>query len=95
MVSVTGGGGVDMTPPVISNCPEDIQQTIVNGQFVSVSWTEPTAVDESGGEVSVSGPGAPVGFFTFGVTTLSYIFTDAAGNTATCSFDIIIIGKLF
>lgn len=89
-----GGGGGDLTAPVISNCPANIQQNLPNGQFAAVSWTAPTAVDESG-DVTVVGPGVPSAFFAIGVTTISYIFTDAAGNEAICSFDIIITGKHF
>ncbi|XP_071819452.1 uncharacterized protein [Apostichopus japonicus] len=86
---LSGGGGGDLTAPVISNCPANIQQNLPNGQFAAVSWTAPTAVDESG-DVTVVGPGVPSAFFAIGVTTISYIFTDAAGNEAICSFDIII-----
>ena len=64
-------------------------------EFIKPSWTEPYAIDENGevltrrshfpstSKFSVSQPN----------TTVTYDFYDAAGNGASCSFNVIIESK--
>ncbi len=74
----------DTVDPVISGCPSDI--TLCGAQ--AVSWTAPTASDNC--EVTLTSTHEPGDLFDLGTTTVVYTATDAAGNTATCSFDVTI-----
>ena len=81
----------DTEAPVLVDCPSDITREIpVGSTAVSVSWTAPTATDNSLAnivpQVSPRGPGA----FNAGNTVITYTATDAAGNEATCSFRVIV-----
>ena len=56
----------------------------------SVTWLEPTATDNDGQTPRVFRTHVPGQSFAAGVHTVSYQFTDQSGNTAVCSFDIIV-----
>ncbi len=83
---------VDNTPPTIT-CPSNITVNATTGlctavvSFGAISATDncnaPTIVQTAG---PVSG-----GLFPVGVTTVSFRATDAAGNTASCSFTVTVI----
>ena len=78
----------DTTRPVITGCPEDVNLQIPSDTIatVSISWEEPTAMDDSGPVMS-SSTHQPGDEFDVGTsTTVTYTFTDDAGNFATCSF---------
>ncbi|MBX7240958.1 MAG: HYR domain-containing protein [Bacteroidia bacterium] len=77
----------DNTPPVIVNCPANIVQNAGPNCDAVVNWTAPSVTDNCPG-ASVSGSHTPGSVFSFGTTTVVYTATDAAGNTATCSFDV-------
>ena len=79
---------LDVINPVIENCPTDIIVSNDAGQCgAAVSWTPPTATDNSGAVNFVSNfeSGA---VFPLGTTEVTYTATDAAGNQVTCSFDV-------
>ncbi|MGC1391256.1 MAG: DUF2341 domain-containing protein, partial [Bacteroidales bacterium] len=80
----------DVTPPVISGCPGDIN--VNNGTGVcsaTVSWTEPTATDDCVGAMTYTTRNhAPGDVFPVGTTMVTYTFTDLASNTSTCSFNV-------
>lgn len=82
----------DSSPPIIMNCPDDIQEDIEIGTLtIIVTWTEPTAVDNSGQDSMVtrnSFPGMP---FAAGTREVVYIFSDSDNNEATCSFNVTVI----
>ena len=80
----------DLTKPVISNCPADINVSIsALGCNQVVSWTEPTATDNCS-ILSFAGTNSPGNIFPVGTTTVSYIATDASGNSSTCNFNVIV-----
>ncbi|XP_071839995.1 uncharacterized protein [Apostichopus japonicus] len=81
---------VDDEPPVITGCPEPISLTAVPGQTVmSITWTEPTATDNFGSQIIVMRSHNPGTQFTVDTSTIiTYTFSDAAGNEATCVFTI-------
>ncbi len=87
----------DTTPPTIQNCPGENTQSVANLQATTaVTWTPPTATDNITPDnlittVATHSPGATFGV---GATQVSYIFTDQAGNDATCSFNVIVSGKM-
>ena len=55
---------------------------------LGVTWQEPSATDNSGEEPSVSKSHEPGDAFPEGMTTVTYTFSDGAGNQAECSFII-------
>ena len=81
---------VDEINPVIENCPDNISATITSGTTVEVSWTAPTASDNSG-TVDLTSNYNPGDQFGVGTWTVVYTATDEAGNEATCSFEISVI----
>jgi hypothetical protein len=83
---------VDNLPPV-PTCPADITVNVDPGQCDAVvTFADPTATDNCPGTTFTQTGGLASGAaFPVGTTTNSYEFTDAAGNTATCSFTITVI----
>ena len=81
---------VDSTAPVISNCALSATYTVSVGTSSRiVTWTEPTATDNSGMMPAVTKSHQPFDSFRVGMTQVTYTFTDQAGNAASCSFTII------
>ncbi|XP_071824325.1 uncharacterized protein [Apostichopus japonicus] len=76
----------DNTPPVIQDCPDFISGILVFGETVSVAWPPITATDNSGQPPAVDRSHNSGDQFPFGVTNVIHTFTDAAGNSAVCSF---------
>ena len=76
--------------PVISGCPRD--KTVIyelGERGVLPSWLEPRATDNSGYSILNRKSGflyQPGFLLTEGSTTVSYVFSDASGNEAVCSF---------
>ena len=80
---------IDSTPPDIVGGPNSVMETIPLGSSSGVvNWTEPTATDNSGGEVAVVRSHKPGDTFPVGTTQVIYIFTDEAGNSASYSFPV-------
>src|SRR5206468_5782766 len=77
----------DTQTPVIV-CPADItQNTDLNACGATVNYTAPVGTDNCPGSSTVQTAGLASGsLFPVGVTTNTFVVTDAAGNTATCSF---------
>lgn len=74
--------------PVIAGCPSNITTGNDAGDCgANVSWNAPTATDNCPG-VTLTSTHNPGDAFPTGTTTVTYTATDAAGNTATCSFDV-------
>ena len=87
--TVTVTTGTDTTPPVIANCPNPIDIIIpVGTTSMTVSWTEPTATDNSGMTPTITQSHQPGTDFPVGTTQVTYTFTDMAGNQAQCSFTV-------
>ena len=63
----------------------------VNSNSASVTWTPPTASDNSG-QVTLTSTHAPGNTFTIGATQVTYTATDPYSNDVTESFDVIVIG---
>ena len=81
---------VDSPPPVIMGCPESVMESVPLGLSSGVvTWTEPTATDNIGGEVTVVKSHEPGDTFPVGVTQVMYTFIDQAGNSAVCAFFVI------
>jgi large repetitive protein len=95
---------VDNINPTIS-CPSNIINTVTAGACTrSVATTNPTFADNCSvtaltwsmtGATILTSPTLGVNYvgtqtFNVGITTVSYIVTDASGNTASCSFTVTI-----
>lgn len=83
---------IDIENPTIS-CPANITQDNDIGECGAlISYTSPAISDNCTGSVLTQTAGLNSGsLFPIGTTTNTFIVTDPAGNTASCSFDIIII----
>lgn len=90
-VSLTGA---EDNPPEVINCPENIAQVApVGAVTMSVTWEEPTAIDDNG-EVTTTTSGMPGDLFVVGVTaTVIYTFMDNAGQTSVCLFTVTVVGR--
>ena len=85
---------VDNIPPVIRECPDDIQVSSTTGANLAfVAWTEPTATDNSGNTPTVRRTHIPNSAFFIGTTVVTYTFSDRSGNSAVCSFDVTVSRK--
>ena len=84
----------DTEIPVMSGTPPTQNaNTDASSPTATVSWTQPTASDNSGEAVTLTSDYSPGHTFPIGTTAVTYTATDAYGNTATSSFDVIVIGK--
>ncbi|MFN6117073.1 MAG: HYR domain-containing protein, partial [Flavobacteriales bacterium] len=83
---------IDVQAPVIS-CPANI--TVNNDANVCgavVTYTIPVGTDNCPGSTTIRIAGlAPGSTFPVGNTTVTYLVTDAAGLTASCSFTVTVI----
>jgi len=77
----------DVQPPVIT-CPANITRPNDPGQCGAIVNYTVTATDNCTSSVTVTVTPASGTFFAVGVTTVNARATDAAGNTATCSFTV-------
>lgn len=78
----------DVTVPVLSNCPSTIYR-ITTGDYSIGTWTAPTATDNCSTPNITSSHESGDTFYT-GTTIVTYTATDEAGNTATCTFEVIV-----
>ncbi|MEW4924133.1 HYR domain-containing protein [Algibacter sp. 2305UL17-15] len=81
----------DTVNPTIS-CPANINETVdVFSSGKEITFTDPIGTDNLEGAVTTQTAGIKSGrFFPIGTTTNTFEVRDAAGNTASCSFDVII-----
>jgi gliding motility-associated-like protein len=71
---------------LITGCPENIIQKTI-GDDLSVTWSEPQATALCG-SVETQRSHAPGDLFLIGETMVIYRFSDEAGNTSECAFNI-------
>jgi hypothetical protein len=86
-VDVVEAVPADTTPPVLSGLPADLT-VFTAGSSATVSWTDPTAVDDTDPSPVVACDPASGFTFDLGTTTVTCTATDAAGNAASGSFDV-------
>ena len=81
---------LDSENPVINGCPSDITVSNDAGTCGAVvTWALPTASDNCGVDSFTSTHNSG-DVFNVGTTTVTYTAVDAAGNSITCSFDVIV-----
>jgi HYR domain len=84
----------DTEPPIIV-CSPDI--TVIGDPDLGgaiVNYPNPLVSDNCPGAAAVCSP-PPGSLFPFGTTTVTCTATDAAGNTATCSFTVTVVEQRF
>ena len=82
----------DVTPPVLSACPANMNLTTATTTAIA-SWIAPTATDNCSTPSVIFTTSATTGLtnggaFPIGTTTVRYTATDAKNNTSTCSFTV-------
>ena len=83
---------LDSQEPIVTECPTDITRNSNSGNTVNITWAPPTATDNTG-MVTLTSDYNPGDSFAIGTTVVTYTATDASGNTATCSFNVTVVGK--
>jgi large repetitive protein len=84
----------DNQAPVFSSCPSSTTVTANNSNCsATVNWTAPVATDNCS-SLTVSSSHASGTSFPLGTTSVSYTANDGNGNTATCSFDVTVVGDI-
>lgn len=79
----------DTLMPVISACPENIQEeTTLELQSCLATWTDPIVSDNSGIVSRLSQSHQSGSQFPPGTTTVMYTYGDPTGNTAVCTFTV-------
>nr|XP_006817910.1 PREDICTED: uncharacterized protein LOC100373477 [Saccoglossus kowalevskii] len=84
----------DIGPPTVTNCPDDITEATSSSKTIAVTWSEPSATDNSGIPVTVERTNIPGDAFPVGMTTVTYTFTDASSNFAKCNFVVTVEDSL-
>ena len=81
----------DVTAPTFTNCQANVTFNLTTTCTKTISWNAPNFTDNCDASLSIA-ESHPNEIFNFptGVTTVSYVATDDAGNTATCSFKVTI-----
>ena len=70
---------------------DDIILTVETGtQQKSVMFIKPSAADTSGNVTLVKHDYNPGDVFPIGSTVVEYVFADDSGNTASCSFIVVV-----
>jgi len=81
---------LDLEDPLISDCPIDIISTVSGSNCDKiVTWDLPTAIDNCS-ITSLTGTYNPGDTFPIGTTIVTYIAIDPSGNSAICSFSVVI-----
>lgn len=95
-VTVNGPADIcttDNIKPIIVNCPPNFFGTLNPAITGAVGyWKTPTATDNCGGAVALTGTAVSGTIFNVGTTNVIYTATDAKNNTSTCSFTVSIEG---
>lgn len=83
----------DNAAPVI-NCPgPQFRNADINSLGVNVNFTEPKATDNSGTAILINQSAQPDDTFKIGATSVTYTFEDPTGNTASCTFQVVVTGR--
>ena len=67
--------------------------TALGSDVASVSWVEPTVIDNSGVMISAGSNKRPGDEFGIGSTTVTYVALDDEGNSGRCEFEVIVTGE--
>ncbi len=84
---------IDVTSPVIINCPQNMSVSSANGINAVVTWTAPTATDNCGVLSFISNLSSGVTLLV-GTTVVTYTALDKRNNKATCIFNVNVVDCL-
>ena len=84
----------DVTPPTITSCPRNVLVGATDATGGTARWTEPLATDNSGIDPRRSTTHTPGNRFPLGTSRVTYTFTDVAGNSAVCSFNVEVVSNI-
>ncbi|MGJ3234387.1 HYR domain-containing protein [Marivirga sp.] len=79
--------------PDFTTCVSDIKLTANDQCSAIAEWTTPEVVDNCDANITLESDFQSGDSFSFGTTTVTYSATDDAGNTNTCSFNVIVEDK--
>lgn len=83
---------LDTEPPVIGNVSSNIEQNTDPGRgYATVTWTPPDISDNSD-VITITASHDPGDTFSVGVTEVSYVVVDEAGNMANATFYVNVTG---
>ncbi|XP_038051960.1 uncharacterized protein LOC119724809 isoform X2 [Patiria miniata] len=77
----------DVTPPQLGRCPDNQEAFADPGMNVTVNWTHPLAMDNSG-SVNLTSDYSPGDAFMNGTYVVTYTAEDADGNSVSCNFTV-------
>jgi gliding motility-associated-like protein len=80
----------DTSTPVFTACPANltVAPSGTECNTAVAAWTAPTVTDNC--TATVTSSHAPGATFPLGTTAVTYAATDAAGNTASCTFNVVV-----
>lgn len=85
---------VDDEPPTVQ-CSDFTESAPIGSGGIQVNFPVPIATDNSGTVNLVSSTSSPGDFFVTGTTLVAYFYSDPSGNTAQCSFNVVVVeGKI-
>ncbi|TVR77432.1 MAG: HYR domain-containing protein, partial [Saprospirales bacterium] len=83
----------DSEDPVFVNCPDNIEISNEPGACFGIGEWEVPEGEDNCPNVEITGTHQLADTFPVGTTTVTYTATDASGNTASCSFDVIVLDE--
>jgi ELWxxDGT repeat protein len=83
---------LDTVAPVVSSDPSDITVDATDAGGATVTYAAPAATDDLDGDVPVTCLPASGATFSIGTTTVGCVARDLAGNEATVTFDVTVLG---
>ena len=81
----------DTDPPVIQQLSDIERQTFGGNTSINVIWAEPVITDNGGSTVNINKTHESGSEFSLGTTQVTYTATDAAGNSSTMSFNVVVL----
>jgi len=89
-MNVVDPAAADTIPPALHDVPGPLQVTTY-GDSAVVTWQSPTATDNVDPDPSVGCDPDSGASFALGTTAVTCTATDAAGNSASASFDVTVV----
>ena len=77
-------------------CPGDVTVETATGMTTATaSWSDPTVTDNSGETITPTRTMGDSSGSSFAIAshTIEYTAEDSAGNSATCSFQVVVLGR--
>jgi hypothetical protein len=91
ILDVEEGAAPDVTPPVIDGMPGDMALVTGDPAGATLDYALPTATDDQDPAPVVACDPAPGALVPVGTTTVTCTATDAAGNAASESFEVVVL----